>query len=144
MIDVGRMSDRRGQRSYRLALFTEAPGNPLLKTPDLMRIRALAEYDFAVVVDETLGNFLNINVLQYADIVASSLTKIFSGDSNVMGGSAILNPHGRCYQILKQTYDGSMKIFTGRKMLSSWKGIAETSCPKSKRSTSLPKVSQRC
>ncbi|KAJ5930744.1 hypothetical protein N7466_006237 [Penicillium verhagenii] len=88
-----------------LGLFTEAPGNPLLKTPDLVRIRALADqYDFAVVVDETISNFLNINVLPYADIVASSLTKIFSGDSNVMGGSAILNPHGQYYQKLKDTY----------------------------------------
>ncbi|KAJ5937466.1 hypothetical protein N7454_004766 [Penicillium verhagenii] len=88
-----------------LGLFTEAPGNPLLKTPDLKRIRALADqYDFAVVVDETISNFLNINVLPYADIVASSLTKVFSGDSNVMGGSAILNPHGQYYQKLKETY----------------------------------------
>lgn len=88
-----------------LGLFTEAPGNPLLKTPDLVRIRALADkYDFAVVVDETISNFLNINVLQYADIVASSLTKIFSGDSNVMGGSIILNPQGQYYQKLKDAF----------------------------------------
>lgn len=88
-----------------LGLFTEAPGNPLLRTPDLMRIRALADqYDFAVVVDETISNFLNINVLRYADIVASSLTKIFSGDSNVMGGSAVLNPQGRYYQHLKEAF----------------------------------------
>ncbi|KAL4951341.1 pyridoxal phosphate-dependent transferase [Aspergillus filifer] len=88
-----------------LAVFTEFPGNPLLKAPDLKRIRALADkYDFAVVVDETVGNFLNINVLSHADIVVSSLTKIFSGDSNVMGGSAVLNPHGRYYQLLKNTF----------------------------------------
>ncbi|KNG88022.1 cystathionine gamma-synthase [Aspergillus nomiae NRRL 13137] len=88
-----------------LAVFTEFPGNPLLKSPDLKRIRSLADkYDFAVVVDETVGNFLNINVLPYADIVVSSLTKIFSGDSNVMGGSAVLNPHGRYYSSLKDTF----------------------------------------
>ena len=70
-----------------MALFCEFPGNPLLKTPDLGRIRKLAnQYDFAVVVDETIGNFLNVNILPAADIVVSSLTKIFSGDSNVMGG----------------------------------------------------------
>ncbi|KAL4983061.1 pyridoxal phosphate-dependent transferase [Aspergillus falconensis] len=91
-----------------LALFTEFPGNPLLKAPDLKRIRALADkYDFAVVVDETVGNFLNINVLSHADIVVSSLTKIFSGDSNVMGGSAVLNPHGRFYQLLKDAFSRS-------------------------------------
>lgn len=88
-----------------LALFTEFPGNPLLKSPDLRRIRQLADkYDFAVVVDETVGNFLNINVLPSADIVVSSLTKIFSGDSNVMGGSAVLNPHGCFYHSLRETF----------------------------------------
>ena len=71
-----------------LALFCEFPGNPLLTSPDLQRIQSLAEtFDFAVVVDETIGNFLNVHVLSYADVVVSSLTKIFSGDSNVMGGS---------------------------------------------------------
>lgn len=70
-----------------LALFTEFPGNPLLRSPDLERIRKLADkYDFCVVVDETIGNFINVNVLPYADVVVSSLTKVFSGDSNVMGG----------------------------------------------------------
>lgn len=70
-----------------LALFCEFPGNPLLKSPDLRRIRRLAdEYDFAVVVDETIGNFMNVHILPAADIMVSSLTKVFSGDSNVMGG----------------------------------------------------------
>lgn len=87
-----------------LALFCEFPGNPLLRTPDLHRIRALADkYDFGVIVDETIGNFLNTHVLHLADVAVSSLTKIFSGDSNVMGGSMILNPKGRYYQALKQT-----------------------------------------
>lgn len=89
-----------------LALFTEVPGNPLLKTPDLKRLRTLADkYRFLIVVDETVGNFLNINVLPYADVVVSSLTKVFSGDSNVMGGSAVLNPHGPFYQNLKEAFN---------------------------------------
>ncbi|KAK4156405.1 pyridoxal phosphate-dependent transferase [Chaetomidium leptoderma] len=85
-----------------LALFCEFPGNPLLTCPNLGRIRQLADkYDFAVVIDETIGTFANINVLPFADIVASSLTKIFSGDCNVMGGSAIFNPNGRYYAALQ-------------------------------------------
>lgn len=85
-----------------LGLFCEFPGNPVLTCPNLPRIRALAdEYDFAVVVDETIGTFANINVLQYADVVVSSLTKIFSGDANVMGGSAVLNPVSKFYAALK-------------------------------------------
>jgi len=70
-----------------LALFCEFPGNPLLRSPDLVRIRQLADqYGFVVVVDETVGNFINVEVMAFADIVVSSLTKIFSGDANVMGG----------------------------------------------------------
>jgi cystathionine gamma-synthase len=108
-----------------LGLFCEFPGNPLLNSPDLARIRQLAdEYDFMVVVDESIGNFLNVNVLPYADVIVSSLTKLFSGDSNVMGGrcvqatlaaptpeqhltpaSAVLNPRGRHYRSLKQTWE---------------------------------------
>ncbi|TKA27953.1 hypothetical protein B0A50_04019 [Salinomyces thailandicus] len=89
-----------------LSLFCEFPGNPLLKSPDLKRIRALADkYDFAVVVDETIGNFLNIDVLPYADVVVSSLTKIFSGDCNVMGGSMIINPQSRYHSDLKKTLE---------------------------------------
>jgi cystathionine gamma-synthase len=73
-----------------MALFTEFPSNPLLMTPDLVRIRKLADkYDFCVVVDESVGNFINVNVLPYADVVVSSLTKVFSGDSNVMGGGYV-------------------------------------------------------
>lgn len=86
-----------------LALFTEFPSNPLLKSPDMHRIRKLAdEYKFAVVVDETVGNFLNIHVLPYADVVVSSLTKVFSGDSNVMAGSLVLNPRSSFYELFKR------------------------------------------
>jgi cystathionine gamma-synthase len=85
-----------------LALFCEFPGNPLLKTPDLKRIKAMGEkYDFAVVVDETIGNFINVNVFPQSDVVVSSLTKVFTGECNVMGGSAVLNPHGLYYEALK-------------------------------------------
>ena len=88
------------------ALFTEFPSNPLLNTPNLPRIRQLGtKYGFAVVVDETVGNFINTNVLPYADVVVSSLTKVFSGDSNVMGGSMVLNTQSRMYTELKQTVD---------------------------------------
>lgn len=86
-----------------LALFCEFPGNPMLKCPDLQRIRQLADtYDFAVVIDETISNFINVHVLPFADVVVSSLTKVFSGECNVMGGSAIFNPQGRYYSQLKQ------------------------------------------
>lgn len=70
-----------------VALFTEFPSNPLLRSADLPRLRSLADkYDFLVVIDETVGNFVNVEVFPFADVVVSSLTKVFSGYSNVMGG----------------------------------------------------------
>lgn len=89
-----------------LILFCEFPSNPLLKSPDIRRIDQLArKYDFGVVVDETVGNLLNVCVTPFADIVVSSLTKVFSGDSNVMGGSLVLNPSSRYYQDLKKALE---------------------------------------
>ncbi|KAI3404655.2 STR2 [Candida oxycetoniae] len=89
-----------------MALFCECPSNPLLKTPNLKKIKELGEkYDFAIVVDETVGNFINIHVLPYADMVASSLTKVFSGDSNVLAGSLVLNPLSRYYAKLKKFFN---------------------------------------
>lgn len=74
-----------------LALFTEFPSNPLLRCADLPRLRILADkYNFLIVVDETIANFVNVEVLPYADIVVSSLSKIFSGDANVLGGRYVV------------------------------------------------------
>lgn len=84
------------------ALFVEFPSNPLLRSANISLLRALADkYDFLLVVDETIGNLVNVDVLQHADIVVSSLSKIFSGDANAMGGSLILNPQSRHYATLK-------------------------------------------
>ncbi|KAG1851949.1 pyridoxal phosphate-dependent transferase [Suillus subluteus] len=84
------------------ALFAEFPSNPLLRSANLSLLRALADkYDFLLVIDETVGNLVNVDVLQHADVVVSSLSKIFSGDANAMGGSLILNPQGRHYATLK-------------------------------------------
>ncbi|KAJ3326889.1 hypothetical protein HDU76_012542 [Blyttiomyces sp. JEL0837] len=86
------------------ALFCEFPSNPLLKCADLKKLRKLAdEYGFLLVVDETIGNFVNAAVLEWADIVVSSLTKIFSGDCNVMGGSMIINPSSKFYGQIRET-----------------------------------------
>ncbi|GAB7337639.1 hypothetical protein MBLNU457_g2934t1 [Dothideomycetes sp. NU457] len=102
--DIDDLEQRLKNGERFLSLFCEFPGNPLLKSPDLKRLRSLADaYDFAIVIDETIGNFLNVNVLPYADVVVSSLTKVFSGDSNVMGGSMILNPQSQYHTLLKQT-----------------------------------------
>ena len=77
-------------------LVTEFPSNPLLNCHDLQKLRALAdEFDFAVVVDDTIGNFANLDLINsgLADAVCTSLTKLFNGRGDAMAGSIITNPN---------------------------------------------------
>jgi cystathionine gamma-synthase len=73
-------------------LFCEFPTNPLLTSVDLSELRKLAdEYQFPVIIDETLGACINQNTLPFSDVSVISLTKFFSGTSDVMGGALIIN-----------------------------------------------------
>jgi cystathionine gamma-synthase len=75
-----------------LGLFCEFPGNPLLASPDLAGINALSqERGFPVLVDDTLGALMNVEVLPVADLVSTSLTKFFSGAGDVIAGSLTIN-----------------------------------------------------
>ncbi len=74
-------------------LFCEFPTNPLLTCVDLPKLRELADrYNFPIIIDETLGACINQNTLSLSDVTAISLTKFFSGTSDVMGGALIINP----------------------------------------------------
>jgi cystathionine gamma-synthase len=78
------------------ALMTEVPSNPLLQCPDLHRLRSLAdEYNFLLVVDDTISNWLNIDVIKtgLADAVCTSLTKLVSGRGDAIAGSIVTNPY---------------------------------------------------
>jgi len=75
-------------------LFCEFPTNPLLTCVDLPRLRKLADArGFPIILDETLGACINQETLPYSDVSAISLTKFFSGTSDVMGGALIINPN---------------------------------------------------
>jgi cystathionine gamma-synthase len=77
------------------AVFCEFPSNPLLRVPDLPAIHTLAcEAGVPVVVDDTIGTAVNVDVLPHADLVATSLTKAVSGEGDVMAGALFANPQG--------------------------------------------------
>jgi cystathionine gamma-synthase len=74
-------------------LFCEFPTNPLLTCVDLPKLRELADkYRFPIIIDETLGACINQTTLAASDVSVISLTKYFSGSSDVMGGALIINP----------------------------------------------------
>ncbi|KAI1264298.1 cystathionine gamma-synthase [Xylariaceae sp. FL1019] len=83
-------------------VYTEFPNNPVMVSVDLMRLRKLADkYGFFLVTDDTCASFANIDLLAAADVVVTSLTKSFSGYSDVMAGSVVLNPNSTRYGVLK-------------------------------------------
>ena len=90
------------------AIWSECPSNPLLRTPDFERLRRLANrYQTVLVVDETIGGFANVDLLDVADILVTSLTKGFSGYSDVMGGSVVLNPSSSLHATLQSFFQSS-------------------------------------
>ncbi|MEZ5387481.1 MAG: PLP-dependent transferase [Prosthecobacter sp.] len=80
-------------------LFCEAPSNPLLRCVDferLLAIRAEAQPDVPIIIDDTISTVAHVDAHRVADLVTTSLTKSFSGASDVMAGSVVLNrksPH---------------------------------------------------
>jgi cystathionine gamma-synthase len=99
-------SQQQQQQKKTQAIWAEFPSNPLLVTPDLGRLRQLAdEHDVLLVVDETVAGFCNVDVLGAADVVVSSLTKSFSGYADVMAASAVLNPASSRYRELKELFE---------------------------------------
>ena len=81
------LGEQTSRASVPQALWCECPSNPLLRTPNLQKLRSLADHHgFVLVVDDTIGSFANVDLLGTADIVITSLTKSFSGYSNVMAG----------------------------------------------------------
>lgn len=65
-----------------------------------------------LVVDEALAGFGNVEFLDVADVVVTSLTKSFSDVAKVMAGSVVFNPWSKlCSQlhvIIDATYRDSL------------------------------------
>lgn len=88
------------------AVITEFPLNPLLTCVELDEVSRLCrQYGAAFVVDDTLATWENVDVLKYADIAVTSLTKFFSGVGDVLAGSLILNKNSPLYAQLKSKLD---------------------------------------
>jgi cystathionine gamma-synthase len=83
---------RRIQEGEFAAVFCEVPSNPLLRTVNLPRIsEACRQGGVPLVVDDTVASSINLEVLKYADLVTTSMTKWMSGVGDVMAGLITLN-----------------------------------------------------
>ncbi len=100
------LREERSQGRKVQAIWAEFPANPILVTPDLVRLRALADdYDVILAVDDTIGSYANVDITHMTDILVTSLTKSFNGYADVIAGCAILNPTSRHYNTLKTLFN---------------------------------------
>jgi len=91
-----------GHHAEIAGITTEVMTNPLLQTPDLVRLSAVARrFNLPLIVDTSMPTPINVEVFPYADVVIESLTKFASGHADVMGGAAVFNPHSEWGRVLR-------------------------------------------
>lgn len=79
----------------------ECPTNPLVQVVDLARVsEAVRAVGGLLIVDPTIASLYNMDVLRYADVLVSSLTKYASYEGDVMIGTLVLNSSSPSYAAL--------------------------------------------
>jgi cystathionine gamma-synthase len=74
-------------------VFTEVPNNPQLETADIPALHALCDKHGAkLLLDPSSVGLASVDVLPFADIVVSSLTKYAGSEGDVMAGVFAVNP----------------------------------------------------
>ena len=74
-------------------IVAEVPTNPLIQTPDVAGIAALARrFGARVVLDPSIASAFNLEVLPHADVVATSLTKYTASAGDLTAGLVVVNP----------------------------------------------------
>ena len=74
-------------------VFTEVPNNPQLETADIPALRALCDKHGAkLLLDPSSVGLASVDVLPFADIVVSSLTKYAGSEGDVMAGVIVVHP----------------------------------------------------
>jgi len=74
-------------------VFTEVPNNPQLETADIPALRALCDQHGAkLLLDPSSVGLATVDVLPFADIVVSSLTKYAGSEGDVMAGVIAVHP----------------------------------------------------
>lgn len=81
----------------------EVPTNPLIQTPEVAALAALAHRHGAhVLLDPSITCAWNLDVLRHSDVLVSSLTKYTASEGDLTAGVAVVNPAGPDADYLRQ------------------------------------------
>ena len=124
-------------------MMSSGPPFPLIQTPDIARLREIADqYGVALVLDPSLVSPCNVDLLAHADVLVTSLTKYAAPEADVMMGALVLNRASRFHDDLcglvdhfgSMPYSGDLARMalqiphyreTVRKINASTRGVAE-------------------
>ncbi|HUJ45030.1 MAG TPA: PLP-dependent transferase [Opitutaceae bacterium] len=94
-------------------IFAETPTNPLIQTPDVPALAALArQHGAKLILDPSIASLFCVDVLAHADLLVNSLTKFAASEGDVLAGLVAVNPAGpdaaalraRVAQLLEPVY----------------------------------------
>lgn len=113
-------------------VFAEIPSNPLLRTIDLKRVSEACRFSRTpLILDDSATGPLNVNILPFADILTSSLTKWVSGAGDVMAGAATVSADSPLAEALIESVSADsaecapLYIADAEVLLSNLKGYAK-------------------
>jgi len=80
------------------AVVVECPTNPLIQVCELKKVaEVVREQGGIMVIDPTIGSIYNVDVLPYADLLVTSLTKYAATEGDVMIGALAVNQDSPYY-----------------------------------------------
>ncbi len=84
-------------------LIIEAPTNPLIQTPDVAAVSALArKHGARLILDPAISSSFNVDLLPHADVVTQSLTKYTAHEGDVIAGAIVVNPTSPDADLLRE------------------------------------------
>ncbi len=91
-------------------IVTEVPTNPLIQTPDVPWLAALARRHGALVLlDPSVTSAFNLDVLPHADVVVTSLTKYAANEGDLTAGVVAINPAAPDAAFLRRRIAGKLE-----------------------------------
>ena len=104
VMDADAVIDKLSALGNRLAgVVVECPTNPLVQVCDLERVsEAVHTAGGLLIIDPTVASVYNMDVLPYADVLVTSLTKYAAYEGDVMIGSLALNRESAHYEALQR------------------------------------------
>jgi cystathionine gamma-synthase len=84
------------EKGSRIAgVVAEIPSNPLIQTPDVEALSSLCHAHGArLLLDPSTASAFSVDILRFADVVVTSLTKYTAGEGDVIAGLVAVNPAG--------------------------------------------------